>query len=75
MIQKADTDDALGGAIEAGKDRGLSKVVRRFPKDIRHAYAQVYGQRWEAIFWAPADTAPERAKLLYVEWLQRLSVG
>jgi hypothetical protein len=48
---------------------GAFKARKAVPEDIREAYSLVYGQKWEAIFWAPAGTPPGRAKLLHVEWL------
>lgn len=49
---------------------GAFKARKALPEDIiREAYAQVYGQKWEAIFWAPAGTPPDRVKLLHAEWL------
>lgn len=48
---------------------GAFKARKALPEDVRDAYAGLYGQRWEAIFWAPAGTHPDRVKLLHVEWL------
>jgi hypothetical protein len=48
---------------------GAFKARKALPEDIREAYAKLYGQRWEAIFWAPAGTHPDWAKFLHAEWL------
>jgi hypothetical protein len=48
---------------------GAFKARKALPEDILEAYAKLYGQRWEAIFWAPAGTHPDRAKFLHAEWL------
>jgi len=39
------------------------------PKDVREAYARLYGPRWEALFKLPAGTPTHEAKTRHAEWL------
>lgn len=48
---------------------GTFKPRKAIPSDVRAAYAQLYGQRWEAIFSAPTSTPPAEAKAAHAEWL------
>ena len=49
---------------------GAYKARKALPDDIREAYAQTDGQRHEAIFWIPSDSAsqaPSRGVLVEIE--------
>jgi integrase len=48
---------------------GTFKARKAIPPDVRADYARLYGQRWEAIFSAPASTLPAEAKAAHAEWL------
>jgi hypothetical protein len=48
---------------------GTFKARKVIPADVRPAHARLYGQRWEAIFSAPAGTPPAEAKAAHAEWL------
>lgn len=47
---------------------GAFKTRIGIPKDVREAYAALYGVRWEELFRAPPDCTPQRAKVLRAEW-------
>lgn len=48
---------------------GSWRARKRLPKAVGQDYAALYGQRSEALFYAPAGTAPSEAKRLFNEWI------
>jgi hypothetical protein len=67
-IQKAGADGFQ--ARELGNvSTGAFKARKAIPADVRAVYFRWYGQRWEAIFSAPAGTPPAEAKAAHAEWL------
>jgi integrase len=55
---------------------GAFKARKGIPADIRAEYQVLYGRQgarskvaWEAIFYAPAGTPPQKAKTAHAEWL------
>jgi hypothetical protein len=50
-------------------ETGAFKARKAIPADVRDDYQVLYGQRWEAIFTAPASTPAQRVKALHAAWL------
>jgi hypothetical protein len=48
---------------------GTFKARKAIPADVRVGYSRLYGQRWEAIFSAAAETPLAEAKAAHAEWL------
>jgi integrase len=55
---------------------GAFKARKGIPADVRAQYQALYGRpqarskvAWEAIFYAPAGTPPQKAKTAHAEWL------
>jgi len=49
--------------------RGNYSARKRLPDDVREEYGRLYGQRFEAKFFASAATKPHVAKQLFNDWL------
>jgi hypothetical protein len=50
-------------------------VARKgIPKDVREAYARLYGVGWEAKLRLPADTPKHEAKARHGEWLAEVEM-
>ncbi len=54
--------------------RGNYSARKRLPGDVREEYGRLYGQRFEAKFFASAATKPHVAKQLYNDWLAEAEV-
>jgi len=52
--------------------KGNYRARKRLPDDVRDEYGRLYGQRFEAKFFAPASTKPHEAKRLFGEWLSEV---
>ena len=62
--------DGAEGAIGRGEEGlGRTNLIRRTLMVTRAPILSSLRQRWEAIFWAPAGTQPDRGKLLHAERL------
>ncbi|MGB7277183.1 MAG: hypothetical protein WBD15_05485, partial [Pseudolabrys sp.] len=49
--------------------RGNYVARKRLPDDVREEYGTLFGQSFEAKFYAPASTKRREAELLFHEWL------
>lgn len=56
-------------ALVRSKKTGEYTARKGIPKDVREAYARLYGPRWEALFKLDAGTSLPEARTRYAEWL------